>query len=235
MGTSRIRPVHLTVSPSEMCSYSPRITAPTESRSRLSARPNVFFGNSSISPAITSDSPWIRQMPSEIETTVPSVRTVAPGSRFWILLLISSLISEGFNCMVSSHRPAEPRGAGRLPRELRPQLVGHRLQLRPHGRVDHGIAHRDPRAPDELGIDVDHGLDLLAEALLERRLELRDLLVRERESAVDPRRGHAIDVVLALVEQHRNLRQQPHTLAFDQHADETATFGIELVTADRKE
>src|SRR4051812_31809447 len=40
-GTSRMRPVHLTVSPSEMCSYSPRITAPTESRSRFSARPNV--------------------------------------------------------------------------------------------------------------------------------------------------------------------------------------------------
>jgi hypothetical protein len=40
-GTSRMRPVHLTVSPSEMCSYSPRITAPTESRSRFSARPKV--------------------------------------------------------------------------------------------------------------------------------------------------------------------------------------------------
>jgi len=38
-GTSRMRPVHLTVSPSEMCSYSPKITAPTESRSRFSARP----------------------------------------------------------------------------------------------------------------------------------------------------------------------------------------------------
>ena len=31
----------LTVSPSEMCSYSPKITAPTESRSRFRARPNV--------------------------------------------------------------------------------------------------------------------------------------------------------------------------------------------------
>jgi len=38
-GTDRMLPVHLTVSPSLMCSYSPRITAPTESRSRLSARP----------------------------------------------------------------------------------------------------------------------------------------------------------------------------------------------------
>ena len=38
-GTSRMRPVHFTVSPSVMCSYSPRMTAPTESRSRFSARP----------------------------------------------------------------------------------------------------------------------------------------------------------------------------------------------------
>jgi hypothetical protein len=43
-------------------------------------------------------------MPSEIDTTVPCVRTVAPVSRFWILLLMSSLISDGFNCMVSSRR-----------------------------------------------------------------------------------------------------------------------------------
>ena len=58
-GTSRMRPVHLTVSPSLIFSYSPRITAPTESRSRFSARPNVLFGNSSISPCIADDSPWI--------------------------------------------------------------------------------------------------------------------------------------------------------------------------------
>ena len=77
-GTSRMRPVHLTVSPSVMCSYAPRTTAPTESRSRFSARPNVLPGNSSISPCIASDRPWMRQMPSVTETTVPCVRTSAP-------------------------------------------------------------------------------------------------------------------------------------------------------------
>ncbi len=46
----------------------------------------------------------MRQMPSVTETTVPWVRTSAPVSRFWILVLMSSLISEGFNCMVSSRR-----------------------------------------------------------------------------------------------------------------------------------
>src|SRR5688572_13684438 len=53
IGTDRILPVVFTVSPSVMWVYSPRITDPTESRSRLSARPKVLFGNSSISPCIT--------------------------------------------------------------------------------------------------------------------------------------------------------------------------------------
>jgi len=99
IGTERILPVVLTVSPSVMCSYSPRITAPTESRSRLSARPNVFFGNSSISPCITSERPWMRQMPSVTDTTVPWVRMRAPASRFWMRLLMSSEISDGLSCM----------------------------------------------------------------------------------------------------------------------------------------
>src|SRR5438477_1955516 len=99
-GTSRMRLVHLTVSPSVMCSYSPRITAPTESRSRLSASPKVLFGNSSISPCITSDRPWTRQMPSVTVTTVPCVRTSADSERFCILLRISSLISDGFSCCI---------------------------------------------------------------------------------------------------------------------------------------
>ena len=93
-GTSRMRPVHFTVSPSVMCSYSPRITAPTESRSRLSARPKVFFGNSSISPCTASCSPWMRTMPSVTVTTVPTLRASVAAVKFWIRALISSLISE---------------------------------------------------------------------------------------------------------------------------------------------
>ena len=101
IGTERIWPVVLTVSPSVMCSYSPSITAPTESRSRFSARPKVFFGNSSISPCMTSARPWMRQMPSVTDTTVPCVRICAPASRFWIRLLMSSQISEGLSCMTA--------------------------------------------------------------------------------------------------------------------------------------
>ena len=56
-GTSRMRPVVFTVSPSVMCLYSPSTTAPTESCSRFSARPKLPPGNSSISPYFTSASP----------------------------------------------------------------------------------------------------------------------------------------------------------------------------------
>ena len=106
-GTSRMRPVHLTVSPSEICSYSPRITDPTESRSRFSARPKVGrpslpAGNSSISPCITSDRPWMRQMPSDTETTVPWLRMFASPERPSMRLLISSEISAGLSCMTLS-------------------------------------------------------------------------------------------------------------------------------------
>ncbi|MNS87632.1 hypothetical protein D3C72_1215800 [compost metagenome] len=106
-GTSRMRPVHLTVSPSEMCSYSPRITAPTESRSRFSARPNdgvpsAVGGNSSISPCIASDRPCTRTMPSVTETTVPWLRMSALTPRPSMRLLISSEISAGLSCMTLS-------------------------------------------------------------------------------------------------------------------------------------
>ena len=123
-GTSRMRPVHLTVSPSLICSYSPRITAPTESRSRFSARPNVLFGNSSISPCIADDRPWMRQMPSEIDTTVPCVRTSAPVSRCWIFALISSLISDGLSCMSSRLRN------GVMPATARPSRAGSPARCR---------------------------------------------------------------------------------------------------------
>src|SRR6266498_1105121 len=120
-GTSRMRPVHFTVSPSVICSYSPRITAPTESRSRLSARPKVFFGNSSISPCITSERPWMRQMPSVTVTTVPCVRTSAESARLWILPRIRSLISDGLSCcMLAPSDSSLPRKRARASFEERP-------------------------------------------------------------------------------------------------------------------
>ena len=98
-GTSRIRPVVRTVSPSRMCLYSPRITAPTESCSRLSARPKLPPGNSIISPYWTSASPWMRTMPSVSTTTVPTSRASALASKSSMRCLMSSLISDAFSAI----------------------------------------------------------------------------------------------------------------------------------------
>ena len=98
-GTSRMRPVHLTVSPSAMWPYSPMMTEPTESRSRLRASPKVLPGNSIISPCMTSESPWMRAMPSVRETIVPSVRASTPTSKLSIFFLMRSLTSAAVSCM----------------------------------------------------------------------------------------------------------------------------------------
>ena len=98
-GTSRILLVVLTVSPSEMCLYSPNTTAPTESCSRFSARPKLPPGNSIISPYCTSASPWMRTIPSDTAMTVPTSRASALASKLSIRCLISSLISEALSAI----------------------------------------------------------------------------------------------------------------------------------------
>src|SRR5919202_359031 len=138
IGTERILPVVFTVSPSVMWVYSPRITAPTESRSRLSARPKVLRGNSSVSPCMTSERPWMRQMPSVTDTTVPCVRICAPASRFWMRLLISSEISEGLSCIGDS---------------LSFQCGFERRELRARRAIDDLVAKHNLHAADEFAID----------------------------------------------------------------------------------
>src|SRR5215475_5620845 len=155
-GTERILPVHLTVSPSEMCSYSPMTTAPTESRSRLSARPNVLPGNSSISPCMALERPWMRQMPSVTDTIVPWVRTSAASSRLLILLLMRSEISAGLSCcMVNSWK-------SNLGERCR-----HRGELGAHRTVDHLVADDDLRAADELVVDRHPRIHFALEARFE--------------------------------------------------------------------
>src|SRR4029078_6142758 len=165
IGTSRWRPVVFTVSPSVMCWYSPRTTEPTESRSRFSARPNVLPGNSSISPCIALLRPWMRLMPSDSEITVPCVRTSAPVSRFLILPLISSLISDGFNCMFFPRAFAACAVAGVIASvsKLDPQRVRHCLQFTLPRSVDHRVADDDLRPADQRRIDGDRRLELLAQ------------------------------------------------------------------------
>src|SRR6478735_601639 len=190
-GTSRMRPVHLTVSPSVMCSYAPSTTEPTESRSRFSARPKVLPGNSSISPCITSARPWMRQMPSVTEITVPSVPFSAATLRLSIFDLISSLISEGLICMAVPWRRVRC-----LPGDRR----GHLGQGVAHGGVDDLVADLDARPAEEARVHVELGLDLLAVALLERGHDVGALLVVQRPRARDAGAHHALVLALELVE-----------------------------------
>src|SRR5690242_13558938 len=211
------------------------ITAPTESRSRLSARAKVFCGNSIISPCIASESPWTRAMPSVSDTTVPCVRTSAPVSRFRILLLMSSLISDGFNCMAFPSR----RDRGFLPPDAADvgsgsQMVRHRLELALDRAVDHRIADGDPGPADQRAVDADGGLDPLAEAPLERALELGELALGDREGAHDARAGETFVGILQCTKKIADLRDESDPVGADQHPDEVATIGIEPVAADRE-
>src|SRR3989338_2327011 len=209
MGTERILPVHLTVSPSVMCSYSPRITAPTESRSRLRARPKVLFGNSSISHCITSERPCRRQMPSVTEITVPWVRICAPASRFWIRFLMSSEISEGLSCMCSS---------------LSFQCGLERAELRARGTVDDLVADDDLDAANEVLIDENFCSDLAAGSLFQPLHQVGDLGRVHLEGRVDLRLHRAFTLVLQYLVLRANLRQ--HVQAAVSRQDAHEIFGL---------
>src|SRR6478609_9107042 len=185
-GTSRMRPVHLTVSPSEMCSYSPRITAPTESRSRFSARPKVGVpslvgGNSSISPAMASDRPCTRTMPSVTDSTVPWLRMSALAARPSIRLLISSEISAGLSCMTRVLY-----GFG-----LRRQRDFHLFEAGLDRGVQHFVADHHADAADEGRVFLHGEIELTAKALLEGLRHARERVGGNREGAVDDGIGAA--------------------------------------------
>src|SRR5260221_6817310 len=219
-GTSRMRPVHFTVSPSVMCWYSPRITEPTESRSRLSARPKVLFGNSSISPCITSESPWMRQVPSVTVTTVPWVRTSAPSERFSILLRIRSLISDGLSCCI-------------LAPSLAFQRRRHVFELAAHRAVDDFVADGDVHAADQLAIERDARLHAALEAPGYVRDQARDLRIVERKGAADLGLEHAFALVLQRRELRVDLGKQCEAPIGDQQAHEIARLGREIPLGQR--
>src|SRR5690606_36995711 len=111
-GTERMLPVALTVWPSSIESTSPSTTAPIESSSRLSARPNRPDSNSSSSLTAASGSPATRAMPSPTSMTRPtwvSSTSGAKPSRFFLIaavmsavLIVSSAISEGLSELVQA-------------------------------------------------------------------------------------------------------------------------------------
>src|SRR5580765_4134758 len=198
-GTSRMRPVHLTVSPSEMCSYSPRITARTEWRTRFSASskldwPSLPAGNSSISPAIASDRPWTRNMPSVTETTVPWLRMSAETASPSMRLLISSEISAGLRFIRfagESGRLAPPlkvmSAAPTTTWCLGGQRRLHLFEAGADRRVEHLVADDHANAADQLGDDDHVRLELSGETTLHRRLDVGDLRRVDRKRAFDRR------------------------------------------------
>mgnify|MGYP003694420537 CR=1 FL=1 len=96
-------------------------------------------------------------MPSRQRHDRPCVRTSAPVSRFWILLLMSSLISDGFNCMIFPR--ALPAGiAARGPRVSYGIRFAKWLAIACssplHRAVDHRVADDDPGSADQRRIDA---------------------------------------------------------------------------------
>src|SRR5664279_3354169 len=231
IGTSRMRPVHLTVSPSEMCSYSPRMTVPTESRSRFSARPYVgepsgAAGNSSISPCMASERPCTRQMPSVTDTTVPSLRMLAETASPSMRLLISSEISAGFSCMsgpslCSSGRLVETQDdfSGGGQRRL------HLLEAGADRGVEHLVADDDANAADQLGNDDHRRFELPAEAPLHRRLDVGGLAGVDREGALDRRLRDAGARIDERLELRRDLGQRGEPAVVD-HGPQQVPGGV---------
>src|SRR5439155_21158142 len=70
------------------------------------------------------------------------------------------------------------------------------------------------------------------ETLFERLLELGELRLGDRLRAHDVGVGHAFHVVLETVENVADLRQQLDAARFEQHPDEVAPRGVELLAAD---
>ena len=92
-GTSMMRPVARTRSPSLTALGSPRMAAPTRSASRFRARPITPLPKSSNSLTPAPCKPWMLAMPSPTCTTVPTSTRVKspPNSSIW--RLISDTIS----------------------------------------------------------------------------------------------------------------------------------------------
>src|SRR5437667_2376091 len=151
----------------------------------------------------------MRAMPSLSDTTVPCVRTSAPVSRFWILLLMSSLISDGFNCMIFLLRlPWAVNGRARRANWVSgSQMVRHRLQLAGHRAVDHRVADDDLGPADKRCVDADGGLDLLPKASLQRALEPRELGLAQWERARNLRPRQTLGGVLEVCEKVANVRE----------------------------
>src|SRR5690606_39358273 len=132
---------------------------------------------------------WMRQMPSDTETTVPGVRTSVDAPRPSMRALSSSLISDGLSCMFRLLKPVIWRSSGG-------QRIAHAGQLGLHRSVKYLVAHDHSHTADQFGIHGDDGLELEAELFFEPGNELLDLIVAERERTGDFGQCGAFELIL---------------------------------------
>src|SRR5690606_42063246 len=132
---------------------------------------------------------WMRQMPSDTETTVPGVRTSVDAPRPSMRALSSSLISDGLSCMFRLLKPVIWRSSGG-------QRIAHAGQLGLHRSVKYLVAHDHSHTADKIGIYGDDRLELEAELFLQPRNELLDLFVAKRERAGDFSQCASLELIL---------------------------------------
>src|SRR3981081_3458195 len=134
----------------------------------------------------------MRQMPSVTVTTVPWLRTSDASERFWILLRIRSLISDGFNCCIGAP------GGFSITSSLEAGCRG--CELAAHRVVYHFVAGGDAHAADQLLVQGDARLHPALQAPRDVRDETVDLRVVKRKGGADLGFDDALALVFQLDE-----------------------------------
>src|SRR3982750_1493321 len=133
----------------------------------------------------------MRQIPSVTEMTVPCVRDSVVAPRFWMRLLMSSLISDGLSCIL---------------RLLTNECARHRVEFSANGRVDHFVADHDLDAADQRRIDADLRAYLALIFAFQLIHQLRDLGIVDREGRMYFRLEHAFLLEPQLLEHGTDFR-----------------------------
>src|SRR5690606_33508898 len=181
-----------------------------------SATPKTLLGNSSISPCITSDRPWMRVMPSVTDTTVPWVRMSAEAPRPSMRLLSSSLISEGLSCILT------PGILFIWPCASGSQRIPQAGQLGFYGSIEYLVAYRHAHAADQRLVYRDDRAELQTELGFKGVDQVFDLIGAELERTGDFRLRRAFVSVLERDELLRNAGQQQKAVVGHQKLDEVA-------------
>src|SRR5574338_157539 len=196
-GTSTMRRVRRTRSPSRTWAASPMTATPTLSLSRLSTMPRTPPGNSTSSPAITDSRPKMRAMPSPIESTVPVSATSISRPYSRISRFRMSVISPGLMSMLAPTPCPRARGPAAAPvarwgarpraRSLPRQALAQLAQLRAQRAVVDHVAHLRDDASEQRRLDGDGERHLAPDALRERLPDPLALLVAELARRADAR------------------------------------------------